>query len=115
MLNLQLIYPLDFNPRSYVRSDYSGIVNKKYPYKFQSTLLREERRKCKKEKSSAGHDFNPRSYVRSDAGEKEFKEALKDFNPRSYVRSDRRIAKTIVHHVVFQSTLLREERQMVKR
>ena len=57
---------INFNPRSYKRSDAKTNVSTKLENIFQSTLLQEERPK-RKNKVSGQFNFNPRSYKRSDS------------------------------------------------
>ena len=100
---------------------------------FQSTLLQEERLKLKYIQNGNSY-FNPRSYKRSDSGtsvtvrlssnfnprsykrsDNDFQSRYSwdyDFNPRSYKRSDIVGICLCVGYVVFQSTLLQEERQV---
>ena len=56
---------MNFNPRSYVRSDKTYGVSRLRHKIFQSTLLCKERLGAKGYKQMA-MNFNPRSYVRSD-------------------------------------------------
>ena len=56
---------LNFNPRSYKRSDFAISINFHYVHRFQSTLLQEERRKLQVF-GIPSYYFNPRSYKRSD-------------------------------------------------
>ena len=101
---------------------------------FQSTLLQEERLKLKYIQNGNSY-FNPRSYKRSDSGtsvtvrlssnfnprsykrsDNDFQSRYSwdyDFNPRSYKRSDIVGICLCVGYVVFQSTLLQEERPRV--
>ncbi len=55
-------------------------------------------------------DFNPRSYKRSDIGPIIDFGGISDFNPRSYKRSDNSSLKSDADTILFQSTLLQEER-----
>ena len=55
-------------------------------------------------------DFNPRSYKRSDKREGRILADISDFNPRSYKRSDEHGENPGKRNMVFQSTLLQEER-----
>ena len=77
---------------------------------FQSTLLQEERLKLKYIQNGNSY-FNPRSYKRSDNDFQSRYSWDYDFNPRSYKRSDIVGICLCVGYVVFQSTLLQEERQ----
>ena len=76
---------------------------------FQSTLLQEERLKLKYIQNGNSY-FNPRSYKRSDNDFQSRYSWDYDFNPRSYKRSDIVGICLCVGYVVFQSTLLQEER-----
>ena len=83
--------------------------------RFQSTLLQEERRCSVMCKCSAPCYFNPRSYKRSDVCQTSPEAGLNNFNPRSYKRSDRmNIFTRVKGFVIFQSTLLQEERHIIK-
>ena len=125
-----------FNPRSYERSDGSGLLLATGGFMFQSTLLRKERpgfqipvaltsvfqstllRKERRISLLPGQiytDFNPRSYERSDKGIGFFCAESKSFNPRSYERSDQRKVDTKGANMRFQSTLLRKERHKYRR
>ena len=79
---------------------------------FQSTLLQEERLKLKYIQNGNSY-FNPRSYKRSDNDFQSRYSWDYDFNPRSYKRSDIVGICLCVGYVVFQSTLLQEERPRV--
>ena len=124
---------LNFNPRSYKRSDLGFNKSSCASGKFQSTLLQEERPNGvhislsrKKFQSTLLQEerllfapsinrlnyFNPRSYKRSDHAI--FQSPVKtplNFNPRSYKRSDGMITVPSHANSGFQSTLLQEERQ----
>ena len=78
---------LNFNPRSYKRSDFAISINFHYVHRFQSTLLQEERRKLQVF-GIPSYYFNPRSYKRSDVSGCDRTPEARDFNPRSYKRSD---------------------------
>ena len=60
-------------------------------------------------------NFNPRSYKRSDVYERVFSHPTTYFNPRSYKRSDQERVQVGTREVVFQSTLLQEERRSVRK
>ena len=55
--------------------------------------------------------FNPRSYKRSDSFHTSNIFLCCYFNPRSYKRSDKKCLTIYVNFILFQSTLLQEERQ----
>jgi len=99
-----------FNPRSYVRSDPIDYTKLTSAMAFQSTLLREERHSYRRYANS-DRGFNPRSYVRSDKRASKTVTHGVCFNPRSYVRSDTLWRRPRSLELVFQSTLLREERR----
>ena len=122
---------LDFNPRSYKRSDKMSHLlrhrfaisihaptrgatttskNKEGEEVFQSTLLQEERQSNKALYNSI-NNFNPRSYKRSDIVFIRFCKIRLYFNPRSYKRSDFQPGIHALIRSLFQSTLLQEERQ----
>ena len=77
---------------------------------FQSTLPREERRKCSTINAISTY-FNPRSHERSDSVAQGTLHPHKDFNPRSHERSDCQLLLQAQIQFLFQSTLPREERQ----
>ena len=99
---------INFNPRSYKRSDSYRILTPVCTFKFQSTLLQEERlNQCCRCLAtdisihaptrgatpetfvlSPCNYFNPRSYKRSDNRSGFSVSLWKNFNPRSYKRSD---------------------------
>ena len=100
---------VNFNPRSYKRSDSPASLLFRPVWQFQSTLLQEERpraryipflhsnfnpRSYKRSDLShllntmSHHNFNPRSYKRSDKGKFGRNPQTDNFNPRSYKRSD---------------------------
>ncbi len=56
----------NFNPRAYVRHDHLGSTPCAGFSGFQSTCLREARRKPRR-RAHRGADFNPRAYVRHDS------------------------------------------------
>ena len=78
---------VNFNPRSYKRSDVGAVLWLLQMKLFQSTLLQEERQLFAKHCVRVYH-FNPRSYKRSDGLVRALTCGLRDFNPRSYKRSD---------------------------
>ena len=57
---------VDFNPRSYKRSDTVSALHSLMDWRFQSTLLQEERRQTAENQRDKQSYFNPRSYKRSD-------------------------------------------------
>ena len=59
------LWRINFNPRSYKRSDVTGCADYHANTKFQSTLLQEER-PGRKAYPTCPQNFNPRSYKRSD-------------------------------------------------
>ena len=77
-----------FNPRSYKRSDIISDHLNFCTFKFQSTLLQEERHSIGFFSISACIYFNPRSYKRSDFICPIRIHITNNFNPRSYKRSD---------------------------
>ena len=77
---------------------------------FQSTLLQEERPPYTYTSRKPSPTFNPRSYKRSDYIKNSVLHFHLSFNPRSYKRSDEYYAKQSELDIVFQSTLLQEER-----
>ena len=77
---------------------------------FQSTLLQEER-PGRSAVCRAGMYFNPRSYKRSDIHFIQIPYITDYFNPRSYKRSDWRCHLLLYYNMIFQSTLLQEERR----
>ena len=81
---------LNFNPRSYKRSDIN---------RHTRCLWR--------------INFNPRSYKRSDHTARFRRCDLQNFNPRSYKRSDLDHLHHGCFHLLFQSTLLQEERRVI--
>ena len=104
----RLPYHLNFNPRSYKRSDDEIIRNQfiedisihaptrgatlkvftlRINTLFQSTLLQEERHTFHPHRAFH-QDFNPRSYKRSDPTVPSEFTGGRNFNPRSYKRSD---------------------------
>ena len=120
-----------FNPRSYKRSDWlegekltqleisihaptrgatSGKASGFYAKTFQSTLLQEERRLWQQILPRWMDYFNPRSYKRSDYNHGGKVLARTNFNPRSYKRSDSESVDGNAEAMIFQSTLLQEER-----
>ncbi len=133
---LELLHPWSrgpgrrhFNPRAYVRHDWSQWTARA-PLEFQSTCLREARRSC----SCGGlisTYFNPRAYVRHDDPAHFVRDLLgfqstclrearqrcasrvsmpANFNPRAYVRHDFH-AFCVRTAALFQSTCLREARR----
>ena len=121
----------NFNPRSYKRSDWlegekltqlgisihaptrgatSGKASGFYAKTFQSTLLQEERRLWQQILPRWMDYFNPRSYKRSDYNHGGKVLARTNFNPRSYKRSDSESVDGNAEAMIFQSTLLQEER-----
>ena len=99
-----------FNPRSYKRSDGFRVYGIPCTFKFQSTLLQEERRvssiftisclyisihaptrgatRFRFRDNISTFYFNPRSYKRSDRYADLYFAIWQNFNPRSYKRSD---------------------------
>ena len=127
----RLPYHLNFNPRSYKRSDDEIIRNQfiedisihaptrgatlkvftlRINTLFQSTLLQEERHTFHPHRAFH-QDFNPRSYKRSDCRGGISSCVEWNFNPRSYKRSDL-YHSLFLQLYLFQSTLLQEERQL---
>ncbi len=126
------LYHINFNPRSYKRSDLVRTIQKTQLLLFQSTLLQEERQ-YGTSYTSAELNFNPRSYKRSDMYFISQFVLVFYFNPRSYKRSDVPQFLANIHDYcisihaptrgattplvldcelkAFQSTLLQEERQ----
>ena len=82
-----------------------------YHVKFQSTLLRKERPGPVSATFNCSVCFNPRSYERSDHKALMAMFCIRGFNPRSYERSDASLRVIFSNVPVFQSTLLRKERQ----
>ena len=104
-----LIYT--FNPRSYKRSDVLVW------FKFTSFLSLSIHAPTRGATlfflliSLYNHSFNPRSYKRSDSSVILSSYGGQTFNPRSYKRSDEELDEIWETSVIFQSTLLQEERQ----
>jgi len=78
---------------------------------FQSTLLQEERL-SNVPSAYLLLNFNPRSYKRSDSYYYNVPVKWIDFNPRSYKRSDPCTSSLCSGMLLFQSTLLQEERPL---
>ena len=80
------------------------------PWKFQSTLLREERLSCGAAGIREKRSFNPRSCARSDAKAVGVHFVCLGFQS-TLLREERHLLRHLsVRGVLFQSTLLREER-----
>mgnify|MGYP004434834711 CR=1 FL=1 len=79
-------------------------------YKFQSTLLQEERQLWPKKETTLNHNFNPRSYKRSDTFDTQKIDV--DFKFQSTLLQEERLYLSAFLGVnpKFQSTLLQEER-----
>ena len=79
---------IDFNPRSYKRSDYNELAIARFGTQISihaPTRGATDSPRCRK--SGSGY-FNPRSYKRSDGVQLGIDLGHVDFNPRSYKRSD---------------------------
>ena len=92
------------------RGATSGKASGFYAKTFQSTLLQEERRLWQQILPRWMDYFNPRSYKRSDYNHGGKVLARTNFNPRSYKRSDSESVDGNAEAMIFQSTLLQEER-----
>ena len=99
-----------FNPRSYKRSDGFRVYGIPCTFKFQSTLLQEERRVSSIFTISCLY-ISIHAPTRG-ATRFRFRDNISTFyfNPRSYKRSDSGRLTTQPTHATFQSTLLQEER-----
>ena len=99
-----------FNPRSYKRSDGFRVYGIPCTFKFQSTLLQEERRVSSIFTISCLY-ISIHAPTRG-ATRFRFRDNISTFyfNPRSYKRSDFLVDAASAIAVQFQSTLLQEER-----
>ena len=102
----------DFNPRSYKRSDGANTKAQAETLKFQSTLLQEERLSCVVEKPKALEISIHAPTRGATIPQMASKVAPLYFNPRSYKRSDVFCNAQVFCAMLFQSTLLQEERRM---
>ena len=105
----QLQSALDFNPRSYERSDIKKTtfranhpISIHVPTRGATWYSQRPYHTCV--------NFNPRSYERSDVWKALLNQCKRDFNPRSYERSDFIQESMNQLLILFQSTFLREER-----
>ena len=121
-----------FNPRSYKRSDQCifycirrfnlsihvptrGATIFKFRFRIVFLLSIHAPTRGATVKTRMSHtlnlSFNPRSYKRSDATNSSATSKIRTFNPRSYKRSDPCTSSLCSGMLLFQSTLLQEERQ----
>ena len=97
-----------FNPRSYKRSNCNGAV---CTWKDCNFNTRSYKRSDEINLPVAQeYYFNPRSYKRSDQLSRKLILFASYFNPRSYKRSDLLRHDLLWELLLFQSTLLQEER-----
>ena len=82
-----MIHHLSFNPRTYIRYDFTSLLNLRLN-RFQSTYLYKVRLIIAVFKSKK-HGFNPRTYIRYDRSDIVVCQLFKCFNPRTYIRYDK--------------------------
>ena len=123
---------MNFNPRSYKRSDSfsnsfsmllfisihaptRGATNQAWIRAFGNSYFNPRSYKRSDHFLAFSHrivvNFNPRSYKRSDGWACILAITVLNFNPRSYKRSDVFPFRLILEPFAFQSTLLQEERR----
>ena len=100
-----------FNPRTYIRYDFTQIKGLDKETKFQSTYLYKVRLQMVIRPIGITPGFNPRTYIRYDFCQWSKPTILRRFNPRTYIRYDGDSVVSCFLGGTFQSTYLYKVRQ----